>query len=309
MGRLLSSAMVCAMLGCASAGGVKDPLLPRFPSEATRQARNACERRSFADCLRALHGGALAKPYGLEGLDFAFVLLADPALPDLRALQEAYSARFSPEEPIFVSRADKEHLVLSVGGHRAGLSLWSGVIDDVGLSQLTSASVILRALAKLPPHRAALLVVSERQPAHARTAQLIAFTQLVAAVSDASSAVGVYWPQAGAAHEARWFQSLTANTDWLPLWTGLSVREGGGRVYIYSTGMEAQFGLMDLLVTARKRNTARALEVFYQVLREVQMRGEVFPAGRVTLGGVSVDIRHVRAPFDPVRRIWTFDLE
>jgi hypothetical protein len=141
----------------------------------------------------------------------------------------------------------------------------------------------------LPPHKAHLIVTlrGAADPS-SKVATLSSFTSFLAAVAQASPAVGVYWAQAGATHDAEFFISTARDRGIVPritLWTGLSiVGEEGGRLSLLSHGMQ-QLDLPDLLLVAPKSAARDALEAFFDLLSYVAERGEqVSPRAILSVG-------------------------
>ncbi len=78
---------------------------------------------------------------------------------------------------------------------------------------------------KLAPHAAHLIVALSDAKSTSVTERMSRFTWLLAAVAEASDAVGVYWGDAGATHDPKFFISVakdTAMVGRLMLWTGVS---------------------------------------------------------------------------------------
>jgi hypothetical protein len=136
----------------------------------------------------------------------------------------------------------------------------------------------------------------------------------LAAITQASHAVGVYWGSAGATHNAEFFTSTARRTGIMPritLWTGLSVvGEQDGRMSILSHGMK-QLNLPDLLLVAPKSAGNNALEVFFDLLAYVAERGEQLPEGD-TVGRTAdekLPVHYVSSPVDPTKKVWRVELK
>ena len=128
-------------------------------------------------------------------------------------------------------------------------------------------------------------------------------TSLLGAVVKASPAVGIYWGEAGATHDAKFFLETAREQDValrLTLWTGVSVgREPDGRLSLLSLGMK-QLNLPDLLLIAPKSAGNSALEPFFTFLAYVADRGEPLPEGD-TIGRSETEklpVQYVPSPLD-----------
>lgn len=165
---------------------------------------------------------------------------------------------------------------------------------------------------KLASHTAHL-VVSQRDTDGSPSETLGRFTSLLAAVAKASGAVGVYWGNAGATHDAAFFISTAQDRDLgarLLLWTGVSVaRETDGRLSLLSLGMK-QLNLPDLLLIAPKSAGNEALGTFFDLLAYVAARGKPLPDGD-TIGRTAAErlpVRYVPSPLDPSRKVWRVEV-
>jgi len=134
--------------------------------------------------------------------------------------------------------------------------------------------------AKLGAHAGHVVVSFVPAKDHQRTLEdMVRFTRAVAAITEWSSAVGVYWGAGSVAHAARFFLLTVENLAVpLPAWTGVSVAEGSGRVRFLSTGM-SQFSLPELMVTAPAAHGRASLAYFFELLSHVVKRGEAFASG------------------------------
>ena len=167
---------------------------------------------------------------------------------------------------------------------------------------------------KLPSHTAHLVVTLRDVDSRSVSETLSRFTSFVAAVTKASGAVGVYWGNAGATHDAKFF-IVTAQdrepVERLMLWTGVSVaREADGRLSLLSLGMK-QLNLPDLLLIAPKSAGNDALATFFDLLAYVTSRGKPLPDGD-TIGRTAEErmpVRYVHSPIDPSKRVWRVEVK
>jgi hypothetical protein len=164
----------------------------------------------------------------------------------------------------------------------------------------------------LPPH-SAHLVVTSTAPAGSDMVQSISrFTSLVAAVAQASGAVGVYWGNAGATHGAEFFTTVATDQGVMPrimLWTGVSIARPQGKLSLLSLGM-GQLSLPDLLLLAPHASGNAALETFFDLLAYMVGRGSAIPEGD-TVGRTAderLKVRYVTSPVDRDKKVWRVEL-
>lgn len=256
----------------------------------------------------------------MENMHLAFVLLSEPHLPDGDVVARRFE-RFAP--------APSERLrVVEPAGESGGVSVLrldlessgsafvalmphavpGGEADDAARFSISEISGWT-----LPPHGAHLVVtLQETQPVPA-TVSLARFTGIMAAVTEACNAVGLYWGAAGATHNPQFVISVAEekHTDaLLMLWTGVSVaREDDGRLSLLSLGMR-QLDLPDLLLTAPAAETESAFECFFDLLAYATNRGAA-PADGDTIGRTQDErwtVRSVASPLDPAVEVWRVDM-
>ncbi len=269
---------------------------------------------------RFLGKGEEVVPATKPKCNLAFVLLTEPQLPSQVAVVEAFAAfepsllmRAKPSEAR--SEGGKEMLSLELaGGETCFVALMpaavpKGEADDGVKFSLSS----FRDGWKLPQHHAHLIVIFRPVPGAKAVEDLSRFTSIVAAIVKASGAVGVYWGDSGATHDAEFFTSVAADQGVSPrilLWSGMSsAREPDGRLGLLSLGMR-QLGLHDLLLVAGKSSEGSAIETFYDFLTYVAERGEPLSDGDTV--GRSADeklpVRYVPSPLDPTRKVWRVEM-
>lgn len=165
---------------------------------------------------------------------------------------------------------------------------------------------------KLPVHKAHLIVTCNASGDAIESLSLL--TSLLAAVVKASNAVGVYWGEAGATHEPKFFLETAKESDVdsrIMLWTGVSVaREADGRLSLLSVGMK-QLNLPDLLLIAPKSMGNDALDPFFTFLTYVARFGKPLPEGD-TIGRSETEklpVHYVPSPLDPKTKVWRLELK
>jgi hypothetical protein len=271
---------------------------------------------------RARAGAARPKE---EPMKIAFVLLAKPRLPDGKQLERAF-ARFATKQCRLRERVDKDDKDDKARGKALAFDLTPGGNGFIGLidtpvpkreadeAAALSVSSITNGW-KLPPHAAHLIVALNDPETASKTERLSRLTWLLAAVAEASDAVGVYWGDAGATHEPKFFISVakdTAMVGRLMLWTGVSaVKQADGRISVLSTGMK-QLGLPNLLLIApAKLPSGDTLKTFFDLLAYMVNRGEALPEGD-TVGRTAderLPVRYVPSPANPGEKVWRVELK
>lgn len=166
---------------------------------------------------------------------------------------------------------------------------------------------------KLPPHAAHLAVAMPVSGHGSPMDRLSRFTSLLAAIVQATPAVGVYWGDAGATHGRDFFLSVAKDRSIVPrlmLWTGVSITaEDEARISYLSLGM-SQLDFPDLLLVARKSRASSALEMVFDLLVYVAKRGEPLPEGD-TVGRTAderLPVHYVPSPLGKDVLVWRVEL-
>jgi hypothetical protein len=266
-----------------------------------------------------------AKP---KGMNLAFVLLPEARMPRADAVVGAF-ASFSLKRPDIREQregeregegatpkpGDGEALVFDLGPDGTVMvALMPTPVPKGEAEQAARYSIsALSGDTKLPPHEAHLVVIQNDADV-ATVDSLSRFTAILAALAEVSGAVGVYWGNAGATHDAKFFVAVArdeALVARLMLWTGVSVARGGdGRVSLLSLGME-QLGLPDLLLSAQATlPLEEALDFFLNMLAMVVERGKPLPEGD-TVGrneNERLPVRYVPSPVDAGKKVWSVEI-
>jgi hypothetical protein len=165
---------------------------------------------------------------------------------------------------------------------------------------------------KLPKHKAHLVVTCDSAGAALESLSLL--TSFLGAVVEASPAVGIYWGEAGATHDPKFFLATAREPDVgsrIMLWTGVSVaREADGRLSLLSLGMK-QLNLPDLLLIAPKSAGNSGLESFFNLLTYVANLGRPLPEGD-TIGRFSTEkipVQYVLTPLDHKTKVWRVEIK
>jgi hypothetical protein len=254
-----------------------------------------------------------------QTMNVAFVLLSDAKLPKGEKVERAFASygdkaeklRFHPSAP---KKGGGEGLEFeTAGGGFAVVSLMPVPVPNKEADEAARYSVsALSGQWKLPPHKAHLVVASRGSGTSVEA--LAAFTSIVAAVVEASPAVGVYLGAAGATHDPKFFREVARERDMsarLMLWNGVSIAHAeGGRVELLSLGMK-QLALPDLLLVAPAGKASEALPMFYDLLAYLVSRGAPLPEGD-TVGRTAAEklpVHYVRSPVDPQVKVWRVELK
>jgi Domain of unknown function (DUF4261) len=255
-------------------------------------------------------------------MNLAFILLSKPALPKSEEVVRAF-ALFAPREQRLrpggtqnKTRSEKDILEFEVSsGGMAFVALMPAPVPKGEADDAVRFSVSAMGTGwKLPAHKAHLIVTLKSTDSPSMVATLSCFTSLLAAVAKASSAVGVYWGNAGATHDSEFFISTAREPGIIPritLWTGVSLaREQDGRLSLLSLGMD-QLNLPDLLLVAPKSTGNDALATFFDFLGYVAERGKPIPEGE-TVGRTAderLPVKYVTSPIDPSKKVWRVELK
>jgi hypothetical protein len=287
---------------------------------------NGLARRSLlgVTALALLAAPAAAdapKPKGKTIMNLAFVLLSEPKLPKGADVERAFASyagkgqtlavRPSKSNPKKPGAAETLELDTGGGGY-AVVALMPVPVPNHEADEAVRYSVsALGGRWKLPPHKAHLVVTA--QGTGSPVESLDAFTSLVAAVVEASRAVGVYCGNAGATHDPKFFRELAREHDVasrLPLWSGVSIaREGDGRLSLLSLGGR-QLELPDLLLVVPSARSDAALPMLFDLLAYVVASGKPLPEGD-TIGRTATEkwpVRYVTSPVDPKAKVWRVEV-
>lgn len=166
---------------------------------------------------------------------------------------------------------------------------------------------------RLQDHRAHLVVTLMPSEETGVIEGMMAFTSLLAAITDAAQAVGVYWGNARATHTREFFLTISLEHDITPriiLWNGLSrAPEGSGKVSFLSHGMN-QIALPDLYLICDARAGGEAMGRVFDLLAYIASRREAIPAGD-TIGATAeekIRVQYVKSPADPKQIVWKVEM-
>lgn len=254
-----------------------------------------------------------------KAIHLAFVLLSEARVPKGEEIARAF-ASFAPKDQRLSLRGSKTEKAaqteilefdLSPSG-MAFIALMPVAVPKGEAEDAVRFSVSAMGTGwKLPVHKAHLVVSLRDAVSSLET--LSRFTSLLAAVAESSPAVGIYWGDAGATHDPKFFVSTAREREVVSrtmLWTGVSVvREANGRLSLLSLGMK-QLNLPDLLLIAPKSAGNEALGTFFDLLGYVADLGKPLPEGD-TVGRTESErlpVHYVPSPIDPSTKVWRVEL-
>jgi len=254
-----------------------------------------------------------------NAMNIAFVLLSASALPKGEDVERAFATYASKGQTLRLSsrkpkNPDGEALEFDTEGNGYALvALMPAPVPKQEADAAARYSVsALGGRWKLPLHKAHLVVVAQGDGSPLE--RLGAFTSILAAVAEASPAVGVYFGGAGASHDPKFFRELAHEHDVrsrLPLWSGVSIaRETDGRLSLLSLGMK-QLELPDLLLVASREKADEAVPMLYDLLAYVVSRGGPLADGD-TVGRTAAEkfpVHYVPSPVDPKVKVWRVELK
>ncbi|MBE2250802.1 MAG: DUF4261 domain-containing protein [Myxococcus sp.] len=232
----------------------------------------------------------------------SFVLLKSPAQVDPAAVVSTFAALFPDEPALTHAPGDKpDVLELRSGDALTFVALMPAPVPKGEADEATARSLssFRKGGFTLPPHLGHLLVTTMGE--QTKTADGLArHTRVVAAVTKASGAVGVYEGNAGATHDPRFYVDVATDTKYpTMLWNGLSMVRAPDRIEFLSLGM-AQLQLPDLLFVATPEGGNAALSFFFDLLAYFAGRGEPIPEGE-TVGRdehEKLTVRYAPSPID-----------
>jgi hypothetical protein len=253
-------------------------------------------------------------------MNLAFVLLPEAKLPKGEAIQRAFasyavkgqSLRYRPEQQSKTKKGGDQILTFETDGGEAMVALMPAPIPKGEAEEAVRYSISsLDGKWKLRPHKAHLIVTL-----HMRgdvTTRLSLLTSILAAIADASSALGIYWGYAGATHDPKFFREIAKERTTLSrlvLWIGVSIAREGQRYSLLSYGMN-QFELPDLLLVAPAAKSDGAIPFMLDLLGMAVEAGKPFPEGDTVGRSASekLPVHYVPSPVDSKAKVWRVEMK
>ena len=253
-------------------------------------------------------------------MNLAFVLLSDAKLPKGEAVERAFRAyavkgqslRYLPDPRGKATRGKYPVAAFETSVGRAMVGLIPAPVPKGEADEAAHYSVsALDRKWKLPPHRAHLVVTLHAQGDAMTRISLL--TSILAAIAESSPAVGIYWGDAGATHDPKFFRDIAkerTTLSRLALWTGFSIAREGPRLSLLSLGMK-QFDLPDLLLVAPLAKSQDAIPFMFDLLGMAIEGGKPLPEGD-TVGRTATEklpVHYVPSPVDPKAKVWRVELK
>lgn len=253
-----------------------------------------------------------------KNMRIAFVLLSEQRLPKGEDVVKKFSGFGTKGQGVQLSKsepkADSEVLEFELKPTGKAFVMLlptpvpNGEADDAVRFSLSAMGTGW----KLPTHKAHLIVTCDSSASPLESLSLL--TSFLAAVVEASPAVGIYWGPASATHDPRFFLEAAREPDVgfrIMLWIGVSrAREEDGRLSLLSLGMD-QLNLPDLLLIAPTSAGNNALEAFLNFLTYVANRGKPLPEGD-TIGRSATEklqVQYVLSPLDQKTKVWRVEIK
>lgn len=232
----------------------------------------------------------------------SFVLLKAPVQVDPSAVVATFAELFPDEPALTHAPGDPDRVLEFASGQIATFvtlmpyPVPKGEADDAAARSISS---FRKGGFTVPPHLGHLVVATMGE--ETKTAVGLArHTQIVAAVTKVSKAVGVYEGNAGATHEPNFYVGVASDATYpTMLWNGVSMARTPERIELLSLGM-GQLELPDLLLVAPASEGNAALEFFFDLLAYVASRGTRIPAGETVGrdGAEKLTVHYVPSPID-----------
>lgn len=232
----------------------------------------------------------------------SFVLLKNPVQVDPAAVVSTFAELFPDEAPLLHVVSEKDGVLdFRSGAMSTFVALMQAPVPkgEADEAATRSISAFRKGGFTVPPHLGHLLVTTMGEETKTAVA-LARHTKVVAAVTKASKAVGVYEGNAGATHAPDFYVSVAADATWpTMLWNGVSLVRTSERLELLSLGM-GQLDLPDLLLVTPASMGNEALGFFFDLLAYVASRGTRIPEGE-TVGRDETEkltVHYVPSPID-----------
>ena len=262
--------------------------------------------------LGRLFGRSEAEPENERNIHVGFVLLSKPEPPDAAVISRAFASLTENSRTLQRREGNEAVLLFDLDDDDdAMVALMPMPVPNREADEAAAFSISSFGTGwTLPAHEAHLVVTL--QSSTSPLDSLLTFTSLVAAVTEASPAVGVYCGNAGATHDPKFFIDVAREDSaesGIMVWNGVSAaKEADGRTSLLSLGMK-QLDLPDLWLIAPSE--MEPLVLFFNLLSYVVDRGEPIPDGD-TIGPTEeqrIPVRYVPSPVDPTTQVWRVEID
>jgi len=250
----------------------------------------------------------------------AFVLLEKAELPSEEAILDAFAKYSQGTHTLSLSKnedetstEEKEERVLAMNIEGIGFAFIGLMPTPVPNGEAEAAFPFsissFSGDNELSDHSAHLMVTLMLSEDSDPLESLMAYTSLLAAVTESSQSIGVYWGNAGATHTRDFFLSVASEHSINPrilLWNGISrAGEKGGKMSFLSYGMQ-QLALPNLYLVCNANEAGSYFSRFFDLISYIAERGESLPAGD-TIGSTEeerIKVEYVKSPADDGQIVW-----
>ncbi len=253
-------------------------------------------------------------------MNLAFVLLSGAKLPKGEAIERAFRAyavkgqslRYEPDPQGKAKQGKYPVVTFETQGGHAMVGLIPSPVPGGEADEAVHYSVsALDRKWKLPPHRAHLVVTLRAQGDAMTRVSLL--TSILGAIAEVSPAVGIYWGDAGATHDPRFFRDIArerTTLSRLALWTGISIAREGKQYSLLSLGMK-QFDLPDLWLLIPPGKADEGIPFMFDLLGMAVEGGKALPEGD-TVGRTAAEklpVHYVPSPVNPKTKVWRVEMK
>lgn len=253
-------------------------------------------------------------------MQLAFVLLPSVEFPASDAIIAAFATYSQGHHKISIAAdnqsdsADsdkKEVLVASIDGiGSAFIALMPCAIPngeaEANFPYSMSSFSDKNQLQEHAAHLMVTLMISEETDA---IEGMMAFTSLLAAITESTQSMAVYWGNAGVTHTRDFFLAVASEQEINPriiLWNGISrAPEGGGKMSFLSLGMN-QIALPNVYLICDATAASEMIGRMFDLMAYIASRRQAIPAGD-TFGSTAEDrirVEYVKSPADPKQIVW-----
>ncbi|MEW6366386.1 MAG: DUF4261 domain-containing protein [Acidobacteriota bacterium] len=257
--------------------------------------------------LRALRGKD-GRPNREPALFVAMVALAEPRPPDPKRLTACLREHW-PDQPGFTAfECHDEVLACEIGPAAGAVGLIPAPIPAVDIQAACEASLLWPEAAHVLVKHTAHLICTVGGTVEKKVAA-INLTKLVAAVTQSTSALGVYWGAANLVHSPAAFfgQAREMTEEFLPLylWILFGLSGAVGKVTLRTQGM-ASLGFMELEIVESDRDPPDIVEFAFNIAHYLLDRGPVLADGDTF--GLSEEqkvlVCHAASIVDPAEKVY-----
>jgi hypothetical protein len=229
----------------------------------------------------------------------------------LSVAMERYTGGMGPTLAPLVSGDETGEMIMQLGSERVYLiPVPAPIPDGEADAYATNSLAYLLYEWQLPAHTEHMIVAVSSPVQASHLQALNEFTDVLAAVVETTSAVGVYIPDMSVTHDPSFIMELAADPEpgaALPMLSGVSVAQPTPETISFlSLGM-AVLGLPDLMLDSPADVAGESLIFFTDLLVYVTLLGAPIPEGE-TVGRGDVErlpVTYQPSPINPDASVWT----